>query len=293
MNTEPSYLIVNADDYGYFDCVSKGILDSARHGIVTATGIFANSNQFDKHIDQLRHENNLDFGVHLNLTDHNPLTRELRDKLSRWGGYFPGKYTVVRLLLTGVISTEDVESEWRAQIRRCIETKLDIRFLNSHEHIHMVPVLFKVIHRLAVEADIPYVRFPTPELFQNLTVGALIRDGSMKLLGLLNRRVLTVRPLRFFGMGESGKLNVRYLQNGLAKLLPGQVYELMCHPGYYDVNEINNQKLIDYHDWQGEFDTLTNPKVRNMLHDYNVRLISYRHLSIQGDKFRVLDTLKT
>ena len=35
-----SYLIVNADDYGYHDCVSKGILSAARQGIVTATGIF-------------------------------------------------------------------------------------------------------------------------------------------------------------------------------------------------------------------------------------------------------------
>jgi predicted glycoside hydrolase/deacetylase ChbG (UPF0249 family) len=37
-----AYLIVNADDYGIFRCVSKGILEAASHGIVTATGVFAN-----------------------------------------------------------------------------------------------------------------------------------------------------------------------------------------------------------------------------------------------------------
>ena len=291
MNLDPSYLIVNADDYGYFNCVSQGILDLARLGIVTATGIFANSNQFGYHIEQLHHDKSLDFGVHLNLTNQTPLTPELRKKLARWDGCFPSKYTVIRLLLMGVISTKDVENEWRAQIVRCVENNLDIRFLNSHEHIHMVPALFKVIHRLAVEHDIPHVRFPAPELFHSLTAGALIRDGSMMLLKSLNSRHLTIQPLRFFGMGQSGKLSVSYLQNGLSKLLPGQIYELMCHPGYYDTNEINNLKLLDYHDWQGEFDTLINPKIRNMFHEYNIRLIGYRHLCIQGGKLRVLDTL--
>ena len=37
----PVYLIVNADDYGYFSCVSRGILDAVCDGIVTATGVLA------------------------------------------------------------------------------------------------------------------------------------------------------------------------------------------------------------------------------------------------------------
>ena len=32
--SQGAYLIVNADDYGYFRCVSKGILKAATHGIV-------------------------------------------------------------------------------------------------------------------------------------------------------------------------------------------------------------------------------------------------------------------
>ena len=40
---EPVHLIINADDYGYFPCISKGILEAASSGAVTATGILANS----------------------------------------------------------------------------------------------------------------------------------------------------------------------------------------------------------------------------------------------------------
>ncbi|MSP28138.1 MAG: ChbG/HpnK family deacetylase [Methylococcales bacterium] len=36
-------LIIHADDYGYFPCVSRGILEAAQSGSLTATGILANN----------------------------------------------------------------------------------------------------------------------------------------------------------------------------------------------------------------------------------------------------------
>lgn len=36
---EPAYLIINADDYGYFKGVSQGILECVRQGTVTATAV--------------------------------------------------------------------------------------------------------------------------------------------------------------------------------------------------------------------------------------------------------------
>ena len=35
-------LIVNADDFGYFPCVSRGIIEAARAGVITATSVLAN-----------------------------------------------------------------------------------------------------------------------------------------------------------------------------------------------------------------------------------------------------------
>ena len=284
-----TYLIVNADDYGYFNCVSQGILKSASHGIVTATGIFANSAHFAEHVDWLRDNASLDLGVHLNITDQAPLTINMQNRLSRWQGRFPDKYTIVRALLSGKISTADVKSEWRAQIERCLDKGLEIRFLNSHEHIHMLPSLFPVIQSLAGEYGIPHIRFTTPESFQNLAMGALVRDMLIKVTGIFNRPRLTNPAAHFLGMSESGKLSTEYLQRSLPKLKPGHIYELMCHPGYYDANEINNSPLMDYHDWNREFDTLTNPTVRDMLYQHRIRLIGYRHLQIQAGRLVVRD----
>ncbi|MDH3947341.1 MAG: ChbG/HpnK family deacetylase [Gammaproteobacteria bacterium] len=291
MNTtserQPAYLIVNADDYGYFDCVSRGILESARHGIVTATGIFATSANFNEHAGRLADVDSLDIGVHLNITDQAPLTAAMRKKLSRWAGQFPGKYTVARAVLSGAISSRDVKLEWQAQIERCLEQGLNIAFLNSHEHIHMLPSLFPVVQELAAEYDILHVRFPTSELFRDLAIGAVIRDVIMKVTGLLNRRRCVEPTAHFLGMGNSGKLTVEYLLQRLPGLKPGGVYELMCHPGFADRSEISDPRLLQYHNWNGEREALTNPEVRDMLKNNGIRLIGYRHLEIQGTRLTV------
>ena len=51
MNTPQ--LIVNADDYGYFDHVCAGILDCAAAGTVTATGVLANGPVLERWTDAL------------------------------------------------------------------------------------------------------------------------------------------------------------------------------------------------------------------------------------------------
>jgi len=285
---QPAYLIVNADDYCYFDCVSRGILDSARNGIVTATGIFANTAYFDEHTAWLQDYEGLDLGVHLNLTDREPLTPGMQKKLVRWGSSFPDKFTLAKAVISGAIKAEDVKVEWQAQIERCLEKKLSLRFLNSHEHIHMLPILFPVIQALAKEYGIQHVRFPTSELLQSWVIGALTRDTLMKMLGMFNSRYLTSPAVLFLGMGKSGRLNLAYLKQKLPKLKPGRVYELMCHPGHYDANEVCNPRLLNYHDWEGELNTLTSPNLKELCRKHNIRIIGYKDVKLQEGQLMVV-----
>jgi predicted glycoside hydrolase/deacetylase ChbG (UPF0249 family) len=70
---EPIHLIINADDYGYFPCISQGILDAVSSGAITATGIMANSPDLKTQLEWLDSVEGLDLGVHLNLTFRRPL----------------------------------------------------------------------------------------------------------------------------------------------------------------------------------------------------------------------------
>lgn len=280
------YIIVNADDFGYYDCVSKGILDAANIGVVTATGIFANSPFLETHLHWLKQCDSLDTGVHLNLTDRLPLTSEMQARLQSWDGCFPGKYIMAKLILTGQLSGDLVAHELRAQIERCRAAGMKLIFLNSHEHIHMLPPVFRVTQDLAIEFGIPHIRYASPDSVSTLVPGSLVRNLALKILSKRNNRILNVPVIPFFGMAASGRLNLAYLRSALDRLPPG-VHELMCHPGACSSNDVTNPAHRAYHDWKGEFDTLTSNEFRVLCDKYNIKLIGYRHTRISHRRIQV------
>jgi hypothetical protein len=272
----PACLIVNADDYGYFRGVSAGIVEAATRGIVTATGVFANSDRFDDDVPALRDCAALDAGVHLNLTDGRPLTPDMRARLARWNGRFPGKFVIARAVMLGAIRVRDVQVEWRAQIERCLDAGLTLQFLNSHEHIHMLPVLFPLVQASADDYGIAHLRLATADLKRGRGAGALLRGSIIGTVAAYCRRQLARPAARFLGLEASGRLRIGDLDSLTAGLQPGGVYELMCHPGRLDRSEVNDPRLLGYHDWEGELATLTDPRAKALLNERGIRLVGYR-----------------
>src|SRR5439155_26471075 len=151
-------------------------------------------------------------GVHLNLTDGIPLTSDLQKTLGRWSGRFPRKFAMAKAILFGAVKVDAVKREWRAQIERCLEHGLKLRFLNSHEHMHILPSLFPVVKALARDYDIRHIRFPTSQLTRSTSAGSLFRGAVIKVLGTINRRYTDTPSAHFLGMETSGKLDMQYLQ---------------------------------------------------------------------------------
>lgn len=270
-------LIVNADDYGYFSCVSRGIVEAAQSGAITATGILANKPDLNTQLQWLDAVPQLELGLHLNLTFGQPLTSVMRDKLVRWNGCFPNAYLMSLLIVTGKISVAVVREEWCAQIEACQSKKLV--FLNSHEHIHMLPVLFPLAVELAQTYNIPHVRLTQAEWLKPLTGAGLIRNTLMQTMQMFNQRhIKTPTPL-FLGLSHSGKLNYDALSLIFSKLQAGQCYELMCHVGRFDTNEITDAKLLAYHDWEAELALLQSPALQELYQQFNIQLSHYSHLA--------------
>ncbi len=277
--SDAACLIVNADDYGYFRSVSRGILAAAQKGIVTATGILANGPHFEECVRWLREGPELDLGVHLNLTLGEPLTADMRRHLDRWSGRFPAKFTLARALLAHAIPMRAVETEWRAQIERCRDAGLSLQFINAHEHLHMFPGLYRRAHDLAAHYAIPHVRLTRPDRTPPFKPGPLLRHAILRGLAWLHQSAGDRQHAAvFLGLSESGRLDERALTRTLAGIRPGRVYELMCHPGFDDPAEIASSALRRYHDWEGEYRALTAPAVREALDARGIRLIGYRHL---------------
>jgi predicted glycoside hydrolase/deacetylase ChbG (UPF0249 family) len=274
-----AYLIVNADDFGHSEGVSRGILEAARQGVVTAVGILANSPFFMEHVAALLPIDGVDAGVHLNLTSGRPLTERLAALLERTGGEFPGNtFRTAFSILAGRIGLGLIEEEWDAQIRRCRDANVRIRFLNSHEHLHMLPPLYRLVQRLADRHGIPFIRHTTAEWFDFHRLATLQREAVLHVFDRLDRRISRRGGPSLIGVSRSGKIDLPYLAKRLASLRRGRVYELMCHPGRPVPGEITAPRLLAYHDWEGELNALLAAKANGLFDSGIVRLARFRDL---------------
>lgn len=269
-NSAATRLIVNADDFGYFDQVSRGILDAAERGVVTATGVMANGPALPRWIDRLKAVRALSVGVHLNATLGRPLTAEMRERLGR--DEFPETGALVASLLLGKLPMSVLLNEYRAQIEHCLRAGLTLRFVNSHEHVHMLPMLYARVRALAAEFGIAHVRAPRPEWGHTSTAGGLLRNSAF----MLSRWFAGASPEPIFiGLAPSGRLNEAYCQWRFARLRRGVSYELMCHPGWDDPRARENPKLEAYHDWEGELNMLMSAGFTQLLRERGITLASY------------------
>lgn len=275
------FLIVNADDFGYFGSVSRGIIEAARAGVVTATAVMANGDRVEEQAEWLREVPALDIGVHLNATHGSPLTDNLRRRFESNGGRFPGKFWWARSVLFDSSLVSDLVAEWRAQIGKCKALGLDPVFLNSHEHVHMLPRLLSAVAALAAQSDIRYVRQTEPDWFFEAGLPSLVRNALVQALCLWNRSAALRRSQpRMFGLSASGRLNQEYIAQMLPHLQDGEVSELMCHPGHYSAEDIQDTKLRSYHDWEQELSVLLGDAFRHSLQCERVHLVGYRHLMV-------------
>src|SRR5688572_28377623 len=158
MATASKRLIVNADDYGYYPFVTAGILEGIDEGIITATGMFANSESFFRDVRSLRERPHVDVGVHVNLTWGEPVTAVMRRCLRRSGGRFAGKWRTIALLAVSGTARESAHEEIAAQVGRCLDEGLPVRFLNAHEHLHLLPSIGKAMQGVAKKLGIRYIR---------------------------------------------------------------------------------------------------------------------------------------
>ena len=63
-------------------------------------------------------------------------------------------------LISGRISSQKIENEWRLQIEKFREKfGKNPDGINSHEHVHFFPPFFKIALKLQQEYSIPYIRF--------------------------------------------------------------------------------------------------------------------------------------
>jgi predicted glycoside hydrolase/deacetylase ChbG (UPF0249 family) len=282
---------VNADDLGWTAGVNRGIAEAHRNGIVTSASLLANGRAFESGIELARTTPGLGVGVHLNLSDGQPVAgRELVTTLLNQRGELEGRpeSLLLRLVRRSVL-LEEVEREWNAQIQKVRDSGIEPTHLDGHKHVQMLPGLFEIALRLAKRHGIRAVRVSHEEssLRVALSAGAKQKSTVVMKQGVQARGLKLLAPDAreqaeraglatadyFCGIAQTGELTREGVLR-LMEILPEGTTELMCHPGYVDA-ELENSATRLQASRQVEVEILTDMGIRNLVASQGIRLIDY------------------
>lgn len=284
-------LIVNADDLGWTEGVNRGIAEAHRNGIVTSTSLLANGAAFASGVELARTNPGLGVGVHLNLSDGEPVadrasvTTLLNDK-----GELEGRPESLLLKLARrSVSVHEIEQEWDAQIQKVRASGVEPTHLDGHRHVQMLPGLFEIVLRLAKKHGIAAVRISHEEssLRAALSAGANQKGSVVMKQGVQARGLKLLAPDAreqaeragiaaadyFCGIAQTGELTKDGVLR-LLEILPEGTTELMCHPGYMDDDLAKSATRLQA-SRQTELAILTDTQVRNLVASQGIRLIDY------------------
>jgi chitin disaccharide deacetylase len=284
-------LIVNADDLGWTEGVNRGISEAHRNGIVTSASLLANGRAFASGVELVRAMPRLQVGVHLNLSEGEPVAaREQVKSLVNEAGMLAGgpEGLLLRLARRGLL-LEEVEREWDAQIRKVRGAGIQPTHLDGHKHVHMLPGLFEIALRLAKRHGIGAARvaLESSNLRAALATGREHRVSVVMKQGVQARGLkLLARDAReqadrmgiatadyFCGIAQTGEMT----REGVARLLrslPEGTTELMCHPGFVDA-ELGKSATRLQASRGAEVEILTDTGIRNLVASQGIRLIDY------------------
>lgn len=236
----PAGLVVHADDFGLAPGINRAIQESLQSGAVTSASILLGGPHCAEALAWATAHPEFDYGVHLNLTQGRPVLPGSRvPSLVTATGEFPSLGRFLLRFVTGRVRIEEVRSEWQAQLDAVRRAGVAISHLDSHQHVHLLPRLFRKVmaplatrERLIVRAmDGPIRgRGPWP-------------DAKGIVLVLATRRALRaeVRPpgaARGFGTSFMRQPTLRRVESLLSRTRPGRTYELVVHPGRVDAELI-------------------------------------------------------
>lgn len=230
-------VVVNGDDLGYTKANTLGIIQAFQDGILRSTTALANAPHIEFARDATAGLDGLGIGVHLTLTLGAPLTNGTTIARDR-SAFFGIKELYAR---KAELDPDEVRQEFQAQIERFIELfGRKPTHLDSHHAVHdITPDVLAATRSLAEEYGLEmrrYSRFAYVDGFM------AERATAETLIGLIEEHA-------------------------------GEAIEIMCHPGYCDL-ELYRQSSYNL-DRVRELAALCDPLVLAYVRERGIELAHY------------------
>ena len=259
-------LIVSADDFGMAEEVNAGIFEAYRKGRVDSVSLMANGEAFEGAVSLLKQHGGLDAGLHLTLVaQRSILPREQIPSLVNNEGYFYANYMqFAKAYLLGRINKNEIEQELEAQFDRVMRQGIGVSHIDSHQHIHMLPGILKIVIKCAKKFNINRIRYPYTPLRIVMLQGKVSWKkffGSLflNIICIYNRGLLLenkfIHPQYYCNVSSAG----RYFMAAVKifyKINKSGCGELVFHPGATDEVLASHYPGWRYN-WQAEYLYLT------------------------------------
>lgn len=272
-------IIINADDFGITPGVNKAIRELADAGIVTSTTAMMNM-PFHEEISSLKGK--IGIGVHFNLTVGKPVldSRKVLTLIDDEGIF----YSIERLLKKmkkKLLSGDDVEAEFDAQVARLTTLGIKSDHIDSHESLIKYPFFMRIMKSVAKRYGILGVRSYSPRKFDYSRLLSLRKTMISLYLALQKRRweydgfstTYKYDSLLKFGLDHvSAIATLRDIFSGL----PNGVMEFGVHPGYCDNHTIHLGEYVL--EREVETKALLSEQFKAILEESGAELISFKDI---------------
>ncbi len=237
--------IFNADDFGISKGVNAAIEQAHKEGILNSASLMVNQKYAQEAIEKAKQMPDLEMGLHINLTNEEPAANP-KDIPLLVGENGKLKNGFVNLLLLSFLHpcelARQVEIEVRAQIEKYMQSGLKLDHLDSHRHVHLIPVIFKVVKKLGDEFNVKRIRLMNENIFntikQNQAKSYLLDGGIIKymLLRFLSWWNGYKSDVYFYTILFTCKISSEQFKN--VKIPHGyKAVEIMIHPGRPDIDK--------------------------------------------------------
>jgi hopanoid biosynthesis associated protein HpnK len=268
-------LIINADDFGRSRSINEAVIRAHREGVLTTASLMVNEPDCAEAVALAKENPRLGVGLHLTLLmGHSALPPEIIPGLVNARNEFsdnPVGAGMSYFFQRGL--REQLRAEIHAQFEKFHATGLPLDHVNGHLHLHLHPVVFKILMEDAGALRIRHLRLTRDCIARSRRLARgrwLYRVSHTLIYELLSQRArvpLQQRKIKHaditFGLLQDSRVHEDYILRLLPELPPGDS-ELYSHPS------------LDK--FKHEFDALVSPRVKELISKLGIELIRYQDL---------------
>lgn len=263
-------IIVHADDFAISENAAKTVAQLIKAGAVQSVSIMPNLSTTRTGIELLKpYKDQVMVCVHLNLVEGKCMAGpEQIPLLADKNGLLKLSWFQIMRKSTSPEFQRQTALEFRTQILNTRALLKEAGFtgrlrLDSHQHTHMIPGIFKVVCGLAGELDAEYIRLTREpispyikawRLWKTYNAVDIVKNLLLNLFSLSDRRMLKRLGLEyyyFFGLLITGKMDYGRVVRNLSRMPGERPVELVLHTGRMLETEItpeyNKKAFIKEH----------------------------------------------